>query len=106
MPKTCAAAVGQGGSSSTGVPQSSICGALCQGIVKQAQADAQSLMSLECGEVAVDVDIDIIEHETEDWRSYWDDMSGDPLDTGLAKEARAEEIREVHRMGVYIKVSL
>ena len=83
-----------------------LCRALCQGIVKQAQADAQSLMSLECGEVAMDVDIDNIEHEVEDWRRYWDDMSGEPLDTGPAKEARAEEIREVHRMGVYIEVSL
>ena len=54
----------------------------------------------------MDVDIDNIEHEVEDWRRYWDDMSGEPLDTGPAKEARAEEIREVHRMGVYIEVSL
>ena len=56
----------------------------------------------------MDVDIDNIEHEAEDWRSYWDDMSGEPLDTGLAKEAQLQEIRirEVHRMGVYIKVSL
>ena len=83
-----------------------LCRALSQGIVKQAQADAQSLMSLEFGEVAMDIDIDNIEHEVEDWRSYWDDMSLEPLDTGLAKEAGAQEIREVHRMGVYIKVSL
>ena len=83
-----------------------LCRALSQGISKQARADAQSLMSLECGEVAMDVDIDNIEHEAEDWRSYWDDTSGEPLDTGLAKEAREEDIREVHRMGVYIKASL
>ena len=83
-----------------------ICRALCQGINKQAQADAQNLMSLECGEIAMEVDIDNVQNEGEDWTSYWDDMGGEPLDTGLAMEAQAKEIREVHRMGVYIKVRL
>ena len=37
----------------------------------------------------MEVNIDKVEHEAEDWRSYWDDISGELLDTGLAREARA-----------------
>ena len=59
-----------------------------------------------CGEVAMEVDIDNVQHNGEEWRSYWDDVSGEPLDMGLAREARAEKIREVHKMGVYFRVSL
>ena len=83
---------------------------MCQGIVRQAQSDARGVMSLEFGEVIASGDetnsLDNVEHEVEDWRTYWDDMSGEPLDAKLASEARAEEIREIHRMRVYVKVSL
>lgn len=80
-----------------------LCRAMCQGIVRQAQADAQELMSLEC---TGDVENNNVEHEQIDMREYWDDLSGRQLDKNLTQEARAEEIREVHRMGVYVKVSL
>ena len=48
----------------------------------------------------MEVGIDNVQHEGEDWRSYWDDVTCELLDTGLAREARAEETREVHRMGM------
>ena len=35
---------------------------------------------------------------------YWDDMSGKRLDSGLAKQAREEEMMEFRKHGVYIKV--
>ena len=44
--------------------------------------------------------------EPEDWKSYWDDASGDVLDTQLTKAARREEIKGIHDMRVYRKVPI
>lgn len=92
-----------GGAAAAQVYPKALCRAICQGIVRQAQADAQELMSIDC---TGDIEINNLEHDANDWMQYWDDLSGRQLDMNLTREARAEEIREVYRMGVYVKVSL
>ena len=52
------------------------------------------------------VDIDGL-HEAEvdgQWCKYWDDITGKEIDATKAREARMEEIKEIHRMQVYKKV--
>ena len=39
-------------------------------------------------------------------RTYWDDLSGKELSPRLVKEARMEEMREVNKHNVYIKVPI
>ena len=51
-------------------------------------------------------EISNVREELEDWRKYWDDMSGQELDAGMTRAARAEEICEIHKMGVYEKVTI
>jgi hypothetical protein len=62
-------------------------------------------MSIDCEGIA---EVGSIEPHPEDteWRKYWDDISGQELDAALTKAARAEEVSEIHRMGVYDKVSI
>ena len=62
-------------------------------------------MSIDCEGIA---EVGSIESHPEDteWRKYWDDISGQELDAALTKAARAEEVSEIHRMGVYDKVSI
>ena len=40
-------------------------------------------------------DVGHIQHEPEEWRAYWDDLSGEKLYSELTKAARAEEIEGV-----------
>ena len=61
-------------------------------------------MSIDCKGVAEIGNAEVGPEEVE-WRKYWDDISGQELDAALTKDARAEEISEIHRMGVYEKVS-
>ena len=44
--------------------------------------------------------------ETEDWRQYWDNISGERLKPDLVTLARAEEMEEVRKHEVYVKVPL
>ena len=43
------------------------------------------------------------EQETE---KYWDDLSGKELKPELVKKARAEELREINKYNVYVKVPI
>ena len=45
-----------------------------------------------------------VECEPEEWKRYWDDMSGKELDGKMVEEARAEELATVKRMKVWVKV--
>ena len=45
-----------------------------------------------------------VEFEHNDWQRYWDHISGKELNGELDREARAEEIATVEKMGVWIKV--
>ena len=40
------------------------------------------------------------------WKKYWDDLSGQELDATLTSADRAEEIGEIHRMGIYENVTV
>ena len=82
-----------------------LCRAVCRGVIQQARHDAADLMSLKCETVEGD-EISNVQEEPEDWRKYWDDMSGQELDAGMTRAARAEEICEIHKMGVYEKVTI
>ena len=82
-----------------------LCRAVCKGVIQQARHDAADLVCLKC-EAASGEQVNNVETEPEDWRKYWDDMSGQELDSKLTQAARAEEVREIHRMGVYEKVSV
>ena len=61
-------------------------------------------MSIECEGVAEIGAVKTYPEEVQ-WRRYWDDISGQELDTTLTAAARAEEVNEIHRMGVYDKDS-
>ena len=39
-------------------------------------------------------------------RQYWDDLSGKELDARLVKKARLEEMKEVNKHEVYVKVPI
>ena len=47
-----------------------------------------------------DAEVNELETHVEEWRRYWDDLSGKVLDWKLAAEARAEETTEIHGMTV------
>ena len=92
-----------------------LCRAVTRGIIQQARMDSADMYSIVCDDLAdglYDVnhintsEVSHIEHEPEDWKSYWDDASGDVLDTQLTKAARREEIKGIHDMRVYRKVPI
>ena len=90
-----------------------LCRAVTRGIVNQAKMDAADLFALEVNELVelMKVDgtsdsMDQVEHDAEEWRSSWDDISGEKLDPKFAREARMEEIRGIHQMKVYRKVPI
>jgi hypothetical protein len=66
------------------------------------------MVSLQCVDVEGQEQSDImnVEHEQEDWRKYWDDVSGEELDSAVTKAARREEIEAIHSMKVYTKVPI
>ena len=41
-----------------------------------------------------------------DWEAYYDNLTGEQLNTTLVKEARQEEMQEVHKHKVYTKVPI
>ena len=83
-----------------------LCRAVCRGAMKQMDIYAAEFMSVKCVGEQGDVDIDALEQEPDDllWMRYWDDTNGKELRADLVKEARAEEISEVRKMGVWRKV--
>ena len=82
-----------------------LCRAIVNGIIKQAQHDAAELMTIECAGL---LEIDAVHHDLEgsSWKRYWDDLSGQELDSALTAEDRAEEIREIHNMGSHKEVTI
>ena len=84
-----------------------LCRSVTAGIIEQARLDARDMFSMKCvGESNGLVEIDSLQHEQEDWRKCWDDLSGEQLDTKLTREARHEEVEAIHSMKVYVKVSI
>ena len=47
-----------------------------------------------------------VQHDEEEWKAYWDDISGEKMDSDLTKAARAEEVEGIHKMKVYQKVPI
>ena len=76
-----------------------LCKAIIMGLVEQMEHDQRivrgSLGSI--GEFDQHVD-------KESSREYWDDLSGKRLKPELVKKARAEEMAEFRKHGVYVKV--
>ena len=62
-----------------------LCRAIANGIISQAQMDAQNLFSMECNGFE---EINNMQHDSDDWKKYWDDNSGEELDSRLTQEAR------------------
>ena len=90
-----------------------LCRAVTRGIIEQARLDTKTeehpegMYSLVCKDIEDGLyDINHIRHDEEDWKAYWDDLSGEKLDTKLTKEARAEEIEGIHKSKVYQKVPI
>ena len=100
----------EGRASAAQVYPPELCRAVCRGIVNQARVDASELFSMKSigGEADINamMEINAVEHEDNDWRRYWDDTSGQPLDWELTTAARKEEIECIHTMGVYKKVPI
>ena len=42
----------------------------------------------------------------DEWIEYWDDMSGEPLDSEMVRKARQEEMEEFRKHQVYVKVPI
>ena len=82
-----------------------LCRAVCRGVIEQMRMDAEDLMSVECiGSDIGEDELDTVDHETNEWEQFYDDMSGKILPRDLVEAARREEIAEVKRMGVWRKV--
>ena len=80
---------------------------MTRGIIEQARLDSADMYSLVCRDLDGGLyDVGHIQHELEEWRAYWDNLSGEKLDTELAKAARAEEIEGIKKMKVYEKVPI
>ena len=81
-----------------------LCRALCRGVIAQAKVDAQDMMSVKCSASSKEAqgmhEVSSIEHESNDWLKYWDDLSGKSLDWNLTQEARREEVECIHKIGV------
>ena len=75
-----------------------LCRAVTRGIVEQARMDAQDVFSVECSEYVDGMSgIYNIEHDENemDGRCFWDDTSGEVLDSDLTRAARAEEVEAI-----------
>ena len=84
-----------------------LCRAATRGIIEQARLDSADMYSLVCRDLDDGLyDVGHIQHEPEEWKAYWDDLSGEKLDTELTKAARAEEIEGIKKMKVYEKVPI
>ena len=78
-----------------------LCGAVTRGIIEQARLDSADMYSLVCRDLDDGLyDLGHIQHEPEEWKAYWDDLSGEKLDTELTKAAVAEEIEGIEKMKV------
>ena len=67
------------------------------------------LFSVVCGRCMSGLDgIHNIEHDENemDGRCFWDDTSGEVLDSSLTWAARAEEVEAIRKIGVYRKVPI
>ena len=84
-----------------------LCRAVARGIIQQARMDSADVYSFVCEDLAMGLhEVNHIEHEPKDWRSYRNDISSEQLDIQLTKAVRREEIQGVHDMKVYPKVPI
>ena len=81
----------EGRASAAQVYPGGLCRAIVLGTRKQARVDRGNLVSMEC--VDSSVDVMQVEMEPEEWKRYWDDMSGTELKADLVEAARAERLR-------------
>ena len=79
-----------------------LCRTVFRGTMRQMKVDRGNLATLKCH--GSQSEIMSVEFEHNDWQRYWDDISGKELNGKLVREARAEEMATVKRMGVWIKV--
>ena len=82
-----------------------LCRAVCLGVKKQMELDAADQCMLRVDGSIDNVELsDLWNEELAQGMHFWDDVSGNILDLALVREARAEEVREAERMGVWTKV--
>ena len=79
-----------------------VCLAILRGLRKQLQTDGE----LGINGVGTVCEEKSYENEYIDKARFIDDVTGKPLDPGLVRAARAEEIQGVSKYGVWIKVPL
>ena len=75
-----------------------LCKAIIEGLLRQMEEDGK----LQRGCVGVIMAVDPLD----DYTQYWDDVSGEPLDSEGVLAARKEELVEVHKHNVYKKVPI
>ena len=76
-----------------------LCKAIIQGLIKQMIQDGR-IVAGQIGAIMKD------DEEDYNYQQYWDELSGEPLDTEGVKNARKEEIQEFKRHNVYKKVPI
>ena len=79
-----------------------LCRTVLRGVVNQMKMDKGNLMSFKC--VGSQTEVMSVEFEEDNWRKYWDDISGKELRGDLVRAARAEELETVRKMKVWVKV--
>ena len=75
-----------------------LCKAIIEGLVSQMEEDGK----IEKGSIGVIMAVDPLDN----YRQFWDDVSGDPLDPEGVLQARKEELVHVHKHEVYRKVPI
>ena len=92
----------EGRASAAQVYPRGLCRAIVKGTRQQLKADRGNLVSMQCRGSSEEVMA--VEFEPDEWKRYWDDMSGKELRADLVEAARAEEIATVRKMRVWVKV--
>ena len=76
-----------------------LCKAILMGLMEQMREDKR-INHGEIGSVMAE------EESSIDWRQYYDNLTGEKLNTEMVKEARQEEMEEVYKHQVYTKVPI
>ena len=81
-----------------------LCKEIVRGLKRQMRKDGRIARG-SVGSICSIEDAGIEEYE-EEFRQYWDDISGKELDPAGVKKAREEEMEEFRKHGVYVKVPI
>ena len=81
-----------------------LCRTVLRSTMRQMKVDHGNLATLRC--FGNQSEIMSVEFENDDWQRYRDDISGKELNGELVRAARAEEMAEFRKHGVYRKVPI